>query len=250
MRTLKGPKDPEVGAILAEMSNIKVWLDDLDGAERRRALQLRSIRQCRTDYPDRVMAEYYLADMLLIAAKLTKQHTIRARACRTASALRRQESRSRGNAGLARSGAHCAEEVRRGGEADPRSTRGASRIVEYRHPEIGYLQTMLATVQMRQRRFAEAEQILRETLVLLSQERTRGSPVHRFRGALPRRSAARAAQVSRSRARTARGDRAMEAHGRAGVALRALTRTRWAKRWMGRGESTRLSSTSWTAIAS
>ena len=34
MRRLKGPSDPEVGAILAEMSNIKVWSDDLAGAER------------------------------------------------------------------------------------------------------------------------------------------------------------------------------------------------------------------------
>ena len=41
------PKDPEVGAILAEMSNIKMWLDDLQGAERRRAPRSRSTRPCR-----------------------------------------------------------------------------------------------------------------------------------------------------------------------------------------------------------
>ena len=34
MRDIKGPEDPEVGAILAEMSNIKVWSDDFAGAER------------------------------------------------------------------------------------------------------------------------------------------------------------------------------------------------------------------------
>ncbi len=34
MRTLKGPDDPEVGAILADMSNIMLWADDLEGAER------------------------------------------------------------------------------------------------------------------------------------------------------------------------------------------------------------------------
>jgi tetratricopeptide (TPR) repeat protein len=35
--------------------------------------------------------------------------------------------------------------------------------------QIGYLQTMLGTVQMRQGRFGEAEQVLRDTLVLFSQ---------------------------------------------------------------------------------
>src|SRR4029453_4072561 len=34
------------------------------------------------------------------------------------------------------------------------------------HLQIGYLQTMLATVQMKQERFAEAERTLRDTLVL------------------------------------------------------------------------------------
>jgi TolA-binding protein len=35
--------------------------------------------------------------------------------------------------------------------------------------QIGYLQTMLATVQMRQNKFGEAEQVLRDTLVLFNQ---------------------------------------------------------------------------------
>ena len=65
MRTLKGPKDPEVGAILAEMSNIKVWLDDLDGAETAARAAVEIYQAVPTDYPDRVMAEYYLADLLL-----------------------------------------------------------------------------------------------------------------------------------------------------------------------------------------
>ena len=34
MRRLKGPDDPEVGAILADMSNVMLWADDLEGAER------------------------------------------------------------------------------------------------------------------------------------------------------------------------------------------------------------------------
>ncbi|MGH8240147.1 MAG: protein kinase domain-containing protein, partial [Steroidobacteraceae bacterium] len=60
MRTLKRPKDPEIGAILAEMSNIKVWLDDLDGAEAAALAAVDIYQAVPPDYPDRVMAEYYL----------------------------------------------------------------------------------------------------------------------------------------------------------------------------------------------
>ena len=65
MRTIKGPKDPEVGAILAEMSNIKVWLEDFDGAEVAARAAVETYQTLPIDYPDRVMAEYYLADLFL-----------------------------------------------------------------------------------------------------------------------------------------------------------------------------------------
>ena len=113
------PKDPEVGAILAEMSNIKVWLDDLDGAEARRVPRLISIRSVPPDYPDRVMAEYYLADLFLNRGRIEEAAPLFERVL---AAQRRlygeQESRNSGHVGISGPGAYRAEEFRRSGEVD------------------------------------------------------------------------------------------------------------------------------------
>jgi tetratricopeptide (TPR) repeat protein len=65
MREIRGPKDSEVGAILAEISNVKVWLDDLDGAEAAARAAVEIYQTMPAGYPDRVMAEFYLADVFL-----------------------------------------------------------------------------------------------------------------------------------------------------------------------------------------
>ena len=67
--------------------------------------------------------------------------------------------------------------------------------------KIGYLQTMLATVQMRTAKFGDAEDLLRETLDLFAKTYAARSPVRRLRRALPRRSAARAEEVPARRRR-------------------------------------------------
>ena len=68
MRTLKGPDDPEVGAILAEMSNIMVWPDDFEGAERAAREAVEIYRAVPSIIPDRVMADYFLANPVLSRA--------------------------------------------------------------------------------------------------------------------------------------------------------------------------------------
>ena len=51
IRDLKGPEDPQVGEILAEMSNILVWSDDLEGAERAARQRSSIYGSCRSFIP-------------------------------------------------------------------------------------------------------------------------------------------------------------------------------------------------------
>jgi tetratricopeptide (TPR) repeat protein len=62
---IAGPRDPQVAAILAEISNARSWMDDLDGAERAAREAVSIYRQLVDEHhPDRVMADYLLARVL------------------------------------------------------------------------------------------------------------------------------------------------------------------------------------------
>jgi hypothetical protein len=73
MRAIKNPKDPEIGAILAEISNIKVWLDDLDGAETAARAAVEIYQSVPPDYPDRVMADTTSRTCFSTAVELKKR---------------------------------------------------------------------------------------------------------------------------------------------------------------------------------
>jgi eukaryotic-like serine/threonine-protein kinase len=170
MRAIKGPKDPEVGAILAEMSNIKVWLDDLDGAEVAARAAVDIYQMVPAEYPDRVMAEYYLADLLVAKGRIEDAAPLLERVLAAQRHLYGEKSRataetlaSLAQVRIAQKNFVAAEKViREALEAHRESSNNA-------HLPIGYLQTLLATVQMRQNRFVDAEQTLRDTLLLYSQ---------------------------------------------------------------------------------
>jgi tetratricopeptide (TPR) repeat protein len=170
MRVIKGPKDPEVGAILAEMSNIKVWLDDLAGAEVAARAAVDIYQALPAEYPDRVMAEYYLADLFLTQGRIEDAAPLFERVLAAQRHLYGDKSRataetlaSLAQVRVAQKNYVAAENlIREALEAHRESSSNA-------HLPIGYLQTMLATVQMRQNRFAEAERTLRDTLLLYSQ---------------------------------------------------------------------------------
>jgi serine/threonine protein kinase/TolA-binding protein len=168
-RALKGDRDPDVGAILGEMSNVKNWSDDLQGAEEAARAAVEIYQVVPIDHPDRVMADYYLADILFyrghlddaaklferaLAAQLRVYGATSRAAADTRSALA-QVRIAQGNL------AEAEELIRQALEVHAESGSTA-------HLQIGYLQTMLATVQMRQGRFGEAEKTLRETLILYS----------------------------------------------------------------------------------
>ena len=80
MRDIKGPEDPDVGQVLAEMSNIMVWSDDLAGAERAARHAVSIYKSVPELHPDRVMADYYLADILFYRGRVDEAAAIFERA--------------------------------------------------------------------------------------------------------------------------------------------------------------------------
>ena len=163
----KGPKDPEVGAILAEMSNIKVWLDDLEGAEIAARAAVETYQTMPADYPDRVMAEYYLADLFLNRGRIEDAAPLFERVL--AAQRRLYGVNSRATAETLASLAQVRIAQKNFGTAEKLISEALDSHRESAstaHLQIGYLQTMLATVQMRLNRFGDAEQTLRATLVL------------------------------------------------------------------------------------
>jgi eukaryotic-like serine/threonine-protein kinase len=173
MRAIKGPKDPEVGAILAEISNIKVWLEDLDGAETAARAAVEIYQAVPPDYPDRVMAEYYLADLFLnrgrpedAAPLLEGVLAAQRRLYGNNSPATADTLASLGQVRLAQKNFGDAEKLI--GQALQAYRESSSTA----YLTIGYLQTMLAKVQMMQGRFSDAEQTLRDTLVLYSKNLT------------------------------------------------------------------------------
>src|SRR6185436_10063776 len=122
------------------------------------------------EYPDRVMAEYYLADLLLTRGRIEDAAPLLERVLAAQRHLYGEKSRataetlaSLAQVRIAQKNFVAAENViREALEAHRESSSNA-------HLPIGYLQTLLATVQMRQNRFADAEQTLRDTLLLYSQ---------------------------------------------------------------------------------
>jgi serine/threonine protein kinase/TolA-binding protein len=170
MRAIKGPKDPEVGAILAEVSNIKVWLDDLDGAETAARAAVEIYQPLPAEYPDRVMAEYYLADLFLNRGRLEEAAPLFEKVLVAQRHLYGEKSRATADTLASLAQVRAAQKnfvtaeklIREALEAHRESGSTAFR-------EIGYLQTMLGSVQMKQGRFGDAERTLRDTLVLFSQ---------------------------------------------------------------------------------
>ncbi|HEY4365606.1 MAG TPA: tetratricopeptide repeat protein [Steroidobacteraceae bacterium] len=179
MREIKGPRDPEVGAILAEMSNILVWSDDLPGAERAAREAVSIYEVLPKTHPDRVMADYYLADILFYRGRINDAAALFERALdaqRTlygnANSTVADTLASLAQVRLAQNNPADAEKLIR--EAITIHKDSGSTAYQ----RIGYLQTMLATVYMRQKKFTNAEAQLRETLDLFEKHLP---PDHQYR---------------------------------------------------------------------
>jgi len=169
MRELKGPRDPEVGAILAEMSNIMVWSDDLPGAERVARQAVDIYKSVPPFHPDRVMADFYLADILFYRGRVDEAAPLFERTLAAqkklygpANSIVADTLASLAQVRVAQNKLGEAERLIR--EALDAHRQSGSTVYQ----KIGYLQTMLATVLMKQAKFAEAEELLRQTLDLFA----------------------------------------------------------------------------------
>jgi eukaryotic-like serine/threonine-protein kinase len=156
-----------VGSILGEMSNVKVWSDDLQGAEKAARASVEIYKAFPEGDPDRVMADYYLADILFFRGRIDESAVLFERALAAQRHLYGISSRPVADTLAALAPVRIAEGNIQEAE---KLTREALSIHQdsgsTAYLQIGYLQTMLATVHMRQGRFKEAEVGLRDTLVL------------------------------------------------------------------------------------
>lgn len=169
MRSLKGARDPEVGAILGEMSNVKIWSDDLQGAEEAARAAVDIYKVVPENYPDRVTADYYLADILFYRGRIDDAAALFERALAAQRRLYGPTSRAAADTLASLAQVRVAQNKFVDAEKLIREALGAHRDSSSTdYLKIGYLQTMLATVQMRRGQFGEAERTLRDTLVLYS----------------------------------------------------------------------------------
>jgi eukaryotic-like serine/threonine-protein kinase len=169
MRELKGPNHPDLGAILNEVCNVMLWSDDFDGAERvaREAAEL--LKPLPELHPDRVIADSFLGDALLYGGRLEEAAVLMER---TIAAQRRiygpansfvaDALSSLAEVRAAQNNVLEAETLLREALAAHHNSGNALPF------KVGYLQTTLASIFVKQARFADAEQLVRGSLGLFA----------------------------------------------------------------------------------
>ena len=166
MRRVKGPRDPEIASILSEQANLYTWLDDYARAEAvaREAVGIYEAVDVR--HPDRVKADFVLAETLLYQGKLAAAAPIYERTLATQRAL------FKSNPAVAETLSSLAQvRLAQGNTAEAEKLVGEAIAIHRNanstaYAKIGFLETMLGTVLIRQSRFEEAEPLLRDTLEL------------------------------------------------------------------------------------
>lgn len=166
MRRAKAPRDPEIASILIEQANLYTWVDDYARAEAvaREAVEIYESVDVR--HPDRVKTDFVLAETLLYQGKLAAAAPIYERTLATQRALFKanpavaETLASLAQVRLAQGDTVEAEKLVREAIAIHRDAHSTA------YAKIGFLQTMLGTVLIRQAKFEEAEPLLRDTLDL------------------------------------------------------------------------------------
>ena len=171
MRSLKGSEDPEVGAILIDMSSIMLWSDDLQGAEDVAREAVRVFRAVPTGYPDRAMADRSLGDVLFHRGQLDEAALLLERARETqqqlfgsTNSIVAETLGSLAQVRLAQGNAVEAEKL----IVEALATHRTSKSTAYLN--IGYLETVLATIWIHTRKYANAEALLRGTRELFVEQ--------------------------------------------------------------------------------
>ncbi|MBM0107788.1 tetratricopeptide repeat protein [Steroidobacter sp. S1-65] len=168
MRIARGPRHEEVGSILSELANILAWADDLAGAEKAAREAVDIYRDVAELHPDRIKADYHLAEILLYQGRVSEAAPIFERT------LTAQRLLYKSNSKVADTLASLAQV--RMAQGNPLAAESFVREALAAHHDsgstaygkIGYLQTMLGTVLIKQNKFADAENVLRDTLDLFA----------------------------------------------------------------------------------
>lgn len=165
MRETRGPTDTEVGAVLVDLSNVSVWEDDLEQAEKTALAAVQIYKSAPQYHPDRVMADFRLAEILMYRGRISSAAPLFERALAAQRVLYGSNNDivadtlgSLAQVRIAQANIKDAEKLIREALAMHRESRSTAGN------KIGHLQTLLATVLMRQSRFAEAASLLRDTL--------------------------------------------------------------------------------------
>jgi tetratricopeptide (TPR) repeat protein len=169
MRVLKGPNSLEVAEVLTDLSNVMVWSDDLDGAERVAREALKIYAAVPDQHPDRVFAEYSLADIMLYKGRIEEAAQLYERA------LVAQRRLYGPINGIVADTLAALGQVRLAQNRTDEAERLISEALEAHrvsestaYLKIGYLQTLLATVWLRASKPSDAEHLLHGTLRLFA----------------------------------------------------------------------------------
>ncbi len=160
-----GPKDPAVATILSELAVTYSWENKFDEAERMAREAVEIYKSVPPRHPDRILADYRLADMLLYKNQYDEAGRIFEGVLKAQKDLYGPNSGfvadTLGSLALVRFAQHRADEseqLLRQALAIHRNSGG-----KIGH-QIGYLETVLSSVIMPQKRFAEAEVLLIDAL--------------------------------------------------------------------------------------
>jgi tetratricopeptide (TPR) repeat protein len=159
-----GQRTAEVGTILTDLAAVYSWKDDLVAAEKV-AREAKSIfaNTMEPKYPDRVMADSRLAQVLSLTGKTAEAKKLYEEVLTAQRDIYGPASRQVADTLDSLARVHLAQNDLTGAEE---LAREAVSIVSA-HPEgflIGYLRTSLAQILLRQEKYAEAETQVREAM--------------------------------------------------------------------------------------
>ncbi|HEU4601169.1 MAG TPA: tetratricopeptide repeat protein, partial [Steroidobacteraceae bacterium] len=164
-----GRQDPTVAMILSELAVTYSWENRFDEAEKMAREAVEIYKNVPPRHPDRILADYRLADMLLYKNKYDEAGPIFENVLQSQRELYGADSGfvadTLGSLALVRFAQHkpeAAEQLLKQALAIHKNS--GSKIPH----QIGYLETVLASVVITESRFQEAEDLLRDALTLYS----------------------------------------------------------------------------------
>jgi serine/threonine protein kinase len=170
IRSIQGPHDVELdletGSILSDVANIHTWRDEYAQAEAAAREAVQIFRAAPALHPDRVKADFILAEILFLKGQLAEAATLYESALAAQRKIFKSNPRitdtlvSLAQLRIAQGDAAGAEKLVREGLDIHQQWQSTD------YTRIGFLQTMLGTVLMTQSRLPEAEQELRRAYEL------------------------------------------------------------------------------------